>query len=45
MVIEKVEPVEFFISPRGFADVKALQVFNFDLPAGIIVHADKAYKH
>ncbi|WP_051023634.1 hypothetical protein [Synechococcus sp. PCC 7502] len=40
MVTEKVEPIEFFISPGGFADDKALQVFNFDLPAGSVVYAD-----
>jgi len=45
MVTEKGEPVEFFISTGAFADVRALQVFEFDLPENSIVYADKAYNH
>lgn len=45
MVTEKGEPVEFFISTGAFADVRALQVFEFDLPEQSVVYADKAYNH
>ena len=45
MVTEKGEPVEFFISPGAFADVNALQVFDFDLAPDSVVYADKAYNH
>lgn len=45
MVTEKGEPVEFFISTGAFADVRALQVFEFDLPPQSVVYADKAYNH
>jgi hypothetical protein len=37
------EPVEFFLSPGGVADVDALKVFDLDLPAGATIYADKAY--
>jgi len=32
MVTETREPVEFFLSPGSFADVKGLKVFPFALP-------------
>ena len=33
------------ISTGAFADVRALQVFEFDLPPQSVVYADKAYNH
>jgi hypothetical protein len=43
MVTEAGEPVEFFLTPGSFADVKGLKVFPFALPEGSVVYADKAY--
>lgn len=43
MVTEKGEPVEFFLSPASFADVKGLEVFPFEIQQGSIVYGDKAY--
>ncbi len=43
MVTEAGAPVEFFLSPGSFADVKGLKVFPFALPEGSVVYADKAY--
>lgn len=37
------EPVEFFLTPGNFADVSALDLFDFDLPAGSLIYGDKAY--
>lgn len=36
-------PVEFFLTPGATADVTGLQDFDFDLPAGALIVADKAY--
>ncbi len=36
-------PVEFFLTPGSFADVGALELYDFDLPAGSIIYGDKAY--
>lgn len=36
-------PVEFKILPGGMSDVRAMKYFNFDLPVGSDVSADKAY--
>lgn len=43
MVTEKGEPVEFFLSPASFADVKGLEVFPFEIKEGSLVYGDKAY--
>ncbi len=43
MVTATGEPVEFFLTPGSFADVKGLKVFPFALPEGSVVYADKAY--
>lgn len=43
MVTETGEPVEFFITPGSFADVRGLKVFPFALPEHSVVYADKAY--
>jgi hypothetical protein len=39
------EPVEFFLTPGAFSDVGCLDQFEFDLPAGAIIYADKIYNH
>lgn len=37
------QPVEFFLTPGSYSDVKGLRDFAFDLPAGSEIYADKAY--
>ena len=43
MVTQQGEPVEFFLSPGSFSDVAYLDQFDFDLPSGSTVYADKIY--
>ena len=43
MVTKDGQPVEFFLTPGSIADVTGLQLFDFDLPEGAEVYADKAY--
>ena len=43
MVTQQGEPVEFFITPGSCSDVKYLDQFDFDLPPGSTVYADKIY--
>jgi len=43
MVTQAGQPVEFFLSPASMADVDALDGYNFNLPPGSTVYADKAY--
>lgn len=43
MVTEHGEPVEFFLEPGAFSDTSALNLYNFDIPAGSFVTGDKAY--
>lgn len=43
MVTQQGEPVEFFITPGAFSDVEYLDQFDFDLPPGSTVYADKIY--
>lgn len=43
MVTSQGQPVEFFLTPASYADVTGLQWFDFDLPVGSEVYADKAY--
>lgn len=43
MVTKDGQPVEFFLTPGSFADVTGLQWYDFDLPEGAEVYADKAY--
>lgn len=45
LVTQTGEPVEFFFSPGGDSDVTHLDQFDFDLPAGSTVYADKAFNH
>jgi hypothetical protein len=39
------EPVEFFLTPGAYSDVSYMDQFDFDLPAGATVYADKAYNY
>jgi hypothetical protein len=43
LVTKDGQPVEFFLTHGGFGDVDALKYYAFDLPAGSIVYADRAY--
>jgi len=43
MVTAEGKPVELFLAHGSYADVNALKVFNFDLPEGSKIYADKAY--
>jgi len=43
MVTEHGQPVEFFLTPGSFADVAGLEYFDFDLPEGATVYADRIY--
>lgn len=43
MITKEGQPVEFFLTPGGFGDVSGLPLFDFDLPEGAEVYADKAY--
>ena len=43
LVTKDHQPVEFFLSPGSFSDTDALTQFDFDLPEGSRVFADKAY--
>jgi hypothetical protein len=36
-------PVECFPTPGSASDVRALRSFQFDVPAGSVIYADKAY--
>lgn len=39
------EPVEFFLTPGAYSDVSYMDQFDFDLPAGATVYADKIYNN
>jgi hypothetical protein len=43
MVTDGGAPVEFFLTPAASSDAACLAGFDFDLPAGAQVYADKAY--
>ncbi len=43
LVTKDHQPVEFFLSPGAFTDPEALAQFDYDLPEGAQVFADKAY--
>ena len=43
MVTSDGKPVEVFLAPGCTADVDALKVYSFDLPAGSIIYGDKAF--
>lgn len=37
------EPIEFVLTPGSTSDIIAFKSFDLDLPAGSLVHADRAY--
>ena len=43
LTTETGHPVEFFLTPGATSDVRGLYEFDFDLPAGATIIADKAY--
>jgi hypothetical protein len=43
MVTAAGQPIEFFLTPGSFGDIQALQLFDFDLPPGSTLYADRAY--
>lgn len=43
LVTKDHQPVEFFLSPGGISDPEALTQYDFELPEGSFVFADKAY--
>jgi hypothetical protein len=43
MVTPQGYPVECFLTPGSSSDVQALRSFQFDVPAGSSIYADKAY--
>ena len=43
LVTEAGQPVEFFLTPASYSDGGGLRRFEFDLPSGSTVYADKAY--
>lgn len=43
MITAQGQPVEFFLTPGAFADVSGLQFFEFDLPEGSYIYADRIY--
>jgi hypothetical protein len=45
LVTTAYQPVEFFITAGSVGDVEGLQWFEFDLPEGSRVYADKAYNN
>jgi hypothetical protein len=45
LVTKEHQPVEFFLSPGEFSDTEALTQFDFDLPPGSQIFADKAYTY
>jgi len=45
MVTEHRQPVEFFLTPASLADVSGLPFFDFDLPEGSKVYADRGYNN
>jgi hypothetical protein len=43
LVTKEGQPVECFLTPGSYSDVRALKVFSFNIPEGSYVYADKAY--
>jgi hypothetical protein len=43
MVTKEGQPVECFLTPGSYSDVRALKAFSFNIPEGSHVYADKAY--
>jgi hypothetical protein len=43
MVTQEGQPVECFLTPGSYSDVRALKTFALDVPEGSHIYADKAY--
>jgi Transposase DDE domain len=43
MVTHEGQPVECFLTPGSYSDVRILKAFAFDVPEGSYIYADKAY--
>jgi Transposase DDE domain len=43
LVTPQGHPVECFLTPGSSSDVRALRSFQFDVPKGSVIYADKAY--
>ena len=43
LVTPQGNPVECFLTPGSSSDVRALRSFQFDVPEGSVIYADKAY--
>jgi hypothetical protein len=43
LVTPQGHPVECFLTPGSSSDVRALRAFQFDVPEGRVIYADKAY--
>ena len=43
LVTKDGQPVECFLTPGSYSDVRMLKTFRFDIPEGSHVYADKAY--
>lgn len=43
LVTAQGQPVEFFLTPGRYADVTAMRWFDFELPEGAEIYADKAF--
>jgi hypothetical protein len=43
LVTKDGQPVECFLTPGSYSDVRMLKAFRFDVPEGSHVYADKAY--
>jgi Transposase DDE domain len=45
LVTKDGQPVECFLTPGSYSDVRMLKTFRFDVPEGSHVYADKAYSN
>ena len=45
LVTKDGQPVECFLTPGSYSDVRALKTFRFHVPEGRHVYADKTYNH
>lgn len=43
MVTQEGQPVECFLTPGSYSEVRALKTFAFDVPRGSHIYADRAY--
>lgn len=45
LITKEGQPVEFFLTPGAVSDVEGLDLFDFDLPVGSEVYADRIYNN